>query len=240
MSSPLRTAAVTALLLAGAVACSDNSDEGASTSSSSSTSAAADDATGGSASARIEAVNETMRTTTFSAIGTSTAYDGALQRMTWNPQQGLRIEISGTIGGNMYCQDGVTYISSNLFAASLKQQGQEITVPADLDDTYVTTKSGQGCDAYFALSSTGRYAPSDDAAVNGTPARAVKVSASASATDTYYVSAKDPAYLLKLKSTRDGRTSSTTYLDFGKEKTVTLPSADKTMTMDAFRARVGS
>ncbi|WP_037653075.1 hypothetical protein, partial [Streptomyces exfoliatus] len=81
--------------------------------------------------------------------------------------------------------------------------------------------------------------PADDAEVNGTPARAVKVSASASATDMYYVSAEDPAYLLKLKSTRDGRTSSTTYVDFGKETTVTLPSADKTLTMDAFRARIG-
>ncbi|WP_406106301.1 hypothetical protein OG698_28360 [Streptomyces sp. NBC_01003] len=185
-------------------------------------------------------MNETMRTTPFSAIGTSTAYDGALQRMTWNPQQGLRIQVSGTIGGNMYCQGGVTYISSNLFAASLKQQGQEITVPADLDDVYVTTKSGQGCDAYFALSPTGHYAPSDDATVNGTPTRAVKVSASASAADTYYVSTKDPAYLLKQKSNRNGRTSSTTYLDFGKRRTITLPSADKTMTLDAFRSRVGS
>ncbi|MEU9621813.1 hypothetical protein [Streptomyces sp. NPDC048155] len=155
--------------------------------------------------------------------------------MMWNPQQGLRIQVSGT----MYCQDGLTCISCNLFAASLKQQGQEITAPAGLDDVYVTTKSGQGRDAYFALSPTGRYAPSDDATVNGTPARAVKVSVAASATDAYYVSAKDSAYLLKLASTRDGRTSSTTHLDFGKKKTVTLPSADKTMTMDAFRARIG-
>ncbi|WP_406411338.1 hypothetical protein OG923_21455 [Streptomyces halstedii] len=241
MPHPLRAAALAALLLAGAVACGDSSDAGTSTaeSSASSSPAPADDAAGGSAAARVEAVNETMRTTTFSAIGTSTAYDGALQNMTWNPRQGLHIRISGTIGGSMYCQDGVTYISSNLFAESLKQQGQEITVPADLDDVYVTTKSGEGCDAYFALSPTGRFSPSDDAEVNGTPARAVKVSASASATDTYYVSAKEPAYLLKLESTRDGRTSSTTYVDFGKETTVTLPSADKTLTMDAFRARIG-
>lgn len=76
--------------------------------------------------------------------------------------------------------------------------------------------------------------------MNGPPARAVKVSASASATDTYCVSAEDPAHLLKLKATRDGRTSSMTYVDFGKKKTVTLPSADKTMTMDAFCARIGS
>ncbi|MFE6667724.1 hypothetical protein ACFVFH_29725 [Streptomyces sp. NPDC057697] len=234
MTSPSRAAAVAALLLVGAVACSDNSED------EKPTSAAADDTTGGSAAARIEAVNKTMRTTAFSAVGTSTVYDGALQSMTWNPQQGLRIEVSGTIGGNMYCRDGVTYISSSLFAESLKQQGQVITVPAGLDDVYVTTKSGQGCDAYFALSPTGSYAPSDDTTVNGTPARAVKVSASASATDTYYVSAKGPAYLLKLKSTRDGRTSSTTYVDFGKKKTITLPGADKTMTMDAFRARTGS
>ncbi|MEV3931649.1 hypothetical protein [Streptomyces sp. NPDC053728] len=240
MSHPLRTAALAALLLAGAVACSDNSGEDAATSPSSPASSVADEAVDGSAAERIEAVNETMRTTTFSAIGTSTAYDGALQNMTWNPQQGLHIRISGTIGGNMYCQDGVTYISSNLLAANLKQQGQEITVPAELDDVYVTTKSGEGCDSFFALSPTGRYDPSGDATVNGSPARAVKVSASASATDTYYVSAKDPAYLLKLKSTRDGRTSSTTYVDFGKEMTVTLPSADKTMTMEAFRARIGS
>lgn len=147
MPHPLRAAALAALLLAGAVACGDSSDEGTSTAESSGSSspapAPADDAAGGSAAARVEAVNETMRTTAFSAIGTSTAYDGALQNMTWNPRQGLHIRISGTIGGHMYCQDGVTYISSNLFAESLKQQGQEITVPADLDDVYVTTKSGR-------------------------------------------------------------------------------------------------
>ncbi|WP_326697760.1 hypothetical protein OG909_10690 [Streptomyces sp. NBC_01754] len=244
MSYPLRAAALAALLLAGAVACGDTSGEGTSTSSPSSSSpAASDDAAGGSAAARIEAVNETMRTTTFGAIGTSTAYDGGLQQMTWNPQQGLRIEMIATpatrSGGDMYCHDGVTYISSDLFADTLKQQGQQITVPAELDDVYVTTKSEQGCDAYFALSPTGRFSPSDDAEVNGTPARAIKVSGSASATDTYYVSTKGPAYLLKMKSTRDGRTSSTTYVDFGKKKTVTLPRADKTMTMDAFRAKVG-
>ncbi|MCX4803278.1 hypothetical protein OG594_16745 [Streptomyces sp. NBC_01214] len=41
-----------------------------------------------------------------------------------------------------------------------------------------------------------------------------------------------------LSSRVDGRTSATTYDSFGENFTITLPAAEKTLTMEAFRARV--
>ncbi|MEU0339295.1 hypothetical protein ABZ092_09985 [Streptomyces bobili] len=206
------------------------------------TSSAADVATGDGASAeeRIEQVNETMRDTPFSGLGTTTAYDG-LQRIVWNPAQGLHISSMATgpdvDGGDMYCKDGVTYTSSSLLAAGLESRGVQISVPDRLDDVYVTSETGQGCEAYFAISPTGTFAPDKDATLDGVRAQAV-VASSGSTSDTYFVSAEDPARLLKLKSVRDGRTSSTTYFDFGMEKDVTPPSPDKTMSMEEFRTEV--
>ncbi|WP_225835961.1 hypothetical protein [Streptomyces sp. NK08204] len=195
-------------------------------------------ATGAPAAQRIEQVNETMRGTPFSGIGTTTAFEGAgLQRIVWNPDQGLRISYTGTAGGDMYCKDGVTYMSTGLLAESFRTRGTGITVPERLADVYVTTRSGQGCDAYFAVPPSGTFAQEKDTTVEGVPARAIVASAGPTS-DTYFVSAKNPARLLKMKSVRDGRTSSTTYVDFGTKKDVTLPSPDKTMTMEQFRAQV--
>ncbi|MGN5379829.1 hypothetical protein ACQ4WX_29135 [Streptomyces lasalocidi] len=71
----------------------------------------------------------------------------------------------------------------------------------------------------------------------GVRARAI-VAGNGTTSDTYFVSVQGPARLLKTKSVRGGRTGSTTYDDFGKKENVTLPSPDKTMTMESFRAQV--
>ncbi|MGW0769877.1 hypothetical protein [Streptomyces sp. NPDC002676] len=241
----VRVLALAALLGTTTLACGSGSGSGgdrggAGTGSDAPTVSAPADpaATGAPAIEMIKQVNDTMRETPFSGIGTTTAFEGAgLQRIVWNPDQGLRIFYTGTVGGDMYCKDGVTYMSSGLLAESLKSQGTEITVPDRLAGTYVTTRSGQGCDAYFALPTSGTFAPEKDTTVEGVRARAI-VAAAGATSDTYLVSAQDPARLLKTKSVRDGRSSSTTYVDFGKKKDVTLPSPDKTMSMEKFRAQV--
>ncbi|MEV5876814.1 hypothetical protein AB0L75_21765 [Streptomyces sp. NPDC052101] len=140
-------------------------------------------------------------------------------------------------GGDMYCKDGVTHMSAGLLAASLKANGTEITVPDRLSGVDMTTESRPGCDGYFSRTPSGPFAPDKDTNVMGVQARAI-VAAAGTTSDTYFVSAKDPARLLKLESVRDGRTSSTTYVDFAKKKDVTLPSPDEAMTMEQFRTAV--
>ncbi|MGK5547249.1 hypothetical protein ACSNOH_21310, partial [Streptomyces sp. URMC 127] len=55
----------------------------------------------------------------------------------------------------------------------------------------------------------------------------------------YQIASEGTYRLVQLKSTRDGRTSTTTYDSFGENFTVTLPPKDKTMTMSEFRSRMG-
>lgn len=229
--SVFRSLAPALILAAAAVGCgngssTDNGDGGA-------------DA---SAATRIEAVNKTMRETSFSSTGTTTAFEGATQKTSWDPEQGFRMEVSGAPqadGGEMYCKDGTSYTSAPLFAAMLAQKGQQITVPDRLSDVYVSSETGGDCAAFFALSPTGEFAPAKDTTVDGRKALAIEVS-SGPANDTYYVSAESPDHLLKQEASRDGSTSTTTYTDFGKEMNISLPAEDKTMTMAEFRTAIGA
>ncbi|MFC5242941.1 hypothetical protein [Streptomyces atrovirens] len=232
-----RASVLTALLATTVLACSTASDKDEAEHSTSPSPAATSGAAPGETSAdtRIEQANETMRKTPFSGIGTTTAFDEGLQEIRWNPSQGLHIKLVG-IGGDMYCKDGVTYTSADLLARSLGAKGVQITVPDRLDDTYVTTESGQGCEAYFAVP-PGTFAPDKDTEIEGVPAQAV-TAASGSTSDVYYISEEEPARLLKTESTRDGRKSHTTYADFGKEADIVLPKADRVMTMEEFREEV--
>ncbi len=234
-----RALALAALLSLPALACGADSGRGEEAERAPVSSPTATDGSGPggtSAEARIDQVNETMRNTPFSGIGTTTAFDEGLQQIRWNPEQGLHIKLTGISGDDMYCKDGVTYTSAGLLALSLESKGVRITVPARLDDVYVTTESEQGCDSYFAVPS-GVFAPDKDKEIEGVPAQAV-VASSGAASDVYYLSEKDPARLLRMESVRNGRRSGTTYVDFGKATTVTLPDTDRVMTMEEFRAEV--
>ncbi|MFB7917704.1 hypothetical protein [Streptomyces sp. NPDC056061] len=224
----LRTLAAVVVLASAAVGCGDGSDSSSG-------------GGGSSASARIEAVNKVMRETSFSATGTTTAFVGATQKMTWDPKQGFRMEVGGTPqteGGSMYCKDGKNYISAPLFAATLAEKGQQITVPSSLSDHYVSSDTGKDCTGYFAISSDGQFAPDKDTTVDGKKAQAIQVSAGLGE-DVYFVSPESPNYLLKQEASQNGRTSSTTFTGFGAKVTISMPSDDKTMTMDEFRSAVG-
>ncbi|MFF4095711.1 hypothetical protein ACFYYY_18060 [Streptomyces sp. NPDC001834] len=224
----LRSLAAVVMLASAVVGCGKGSDSASGGSKS-------------SASARIDAVNKTMRETSFTATGTTTAFVGATQKTFWDPKQGYRMEVGGTPeteGGRMYCKDGTSYTSTRLFAAMLAQKGQQITVPDRLADRYISSDTGQDCSFYFAISSEGQFAPDKDATVDGKKALAVQVSAGLGE-DVYFVSAESPDYLLKQEAARDGRVSSTMYTDFGAKMTISMPSDGQTMTMDEFRSAIG-
>ncbi|MEU0163767.1 hypothetical protein ABZ154_34575 [Streptomyces sp. NPDC006261] len=118
-----------AVTLAGsAVGCGDGSGNSSGTDRGA-------DGSEASAATRIEAVNKAMRETSFSSAGSTTAFEGATQKTSWDSEQGFRMKVSGAPqgdGGEMYCKDGMSYTSAPLFAAMLAQKGQQITVPERL------------------------------------------------------------------------------------------------------------
>jgi len=233
--SVLRTLALAVILAGSAVGCGGGSGNSSGTDPGA-------DGSEASAATRIEAVNKAMRETSFSSAGSTTAFGGATQKTSWDPEQGFQIKVSGTPqgdGGEMYCKDGMSYTSAPLFAAMLAQKGQQITVPERLFDVYVSSETGGDCAALFALSPTGEFAPDKDTTVDGRKALAIDVS-SGPANDTYFISAEAPDLLLKQEASRDGRTSTTTYTDFGKEMTISMPAKGKTMTMAEFRSAIGA
>ncbi|OII65072.1 hypothetical protein BJP40_18095 [Streptomyces sp. CC53] len=227
--SALRSFAVFALAAAGLVAgCGKSPD------------ASASGGAEGTAAEVAERVNETMRKTSFHASGTTTAFVGAEQETWWDPEKGLRMKTTGGgVSGEMYCKDGTSYISAPLFADMLEERGQNVTVPDRLADVFVTTGSGQGCDAYFAVSDTAEFLPEEDTTVGGTAAKALKVYAG-TASDTYFVADGDTARLLRLDSLRNGRRSTTTYDSFGDSFSISIPPKEKTMSLEAFRREAGA
>ncbi|MEU3777607.1 hypothetical protein AB0F11_31305 [Streptomyces sp. NPDC032472] len=181
--------------------------------------------------------NRQMQKESFHSSGTTTAFAGARQETWWDPAQGLHIEVTGGVSGDVYCKDGTSYTSADLFAAALNRRGQQVTVPPELRSVYVTTKTEQGCASYFSIPVTGRHATNEDRSIGGRKASAVRV-AGKGAEDLYFVE-DGTRRLLLLEARRDGRTSSTVYDSFGAQNPITLPVAEKTMTLEAFRYRLG-
>ncbi|MDT9693432.1 hypothetical protein Q5762_34930 [Streptomyces sp. P9(2023)] len=183
--------------------------------------------------------DDDLRSTSFHASGGTTAFSGGTQEIWWNPEQGLRLKASGDgKSGEMYCRDGKTYFSAVLFADTLAQRAQPITVPDRLNDVFVTTESGQGCDVYFTISENAEEASESGKTVDGRPATAFTVSAGG-ASDTYYLE-NETARLVRLVAERDGRTSTTDYDAVGEKVSITMPAEHRTMSMDEFRSQVSS
>ncbi|MEU5430105.1 hypothetical protein AB0H73_31540 [Streptomyces olivoreticuli] len=190
---------------------------------------------------KVQSTNLLMRNTPFHASGTTTALGGGSQEMWSDPEQGLRLKATSSEtgqSGEMFCKEGSTYTSAPLLADSLRQSGQNITLPPDLTDVYVLGTPGQqGCSSFYAIAETAKPDATQDTSVNGVKTYAV-VAASGPTSDVYQIAAEEKSYLLQLRSNRDGRTSTTTYDSFGDRFTINVPSDDKTMTMNEFRRRV--
>ncbi|MEV7424067.1 MULTISPECIES: hypothetical protein [unclassified Streptomyces] len=229
----LRPLIVTAALLTAATAvtgCDSGSDDGSG--SGSDKNAASYEKAGD----LVKEVNKAMRGTAFHASGTSTALGGGTQETWSDPEQGLRMKSSGDAGsGEIYCKGSENFISASLLAASVEQSGQKITVPGRLSDVYVTNNTGQGCDAYYRIDESAKFAKDKNGEVDGEKTVALTISVSGTS-DTYHVAAEGTPYLLRMDSARDGRTSTTNYGKFGQKNTITMPS--DTMPMDEFRKQV--
>ncbi|MEU3351353.1 hypothetical protein [Streptomyces sp. NPDC037389] len=192
-------------------------------------------------SLKAASTNLLMRNTSFHASGTTTAFEGSRTEMWSVPGQGLHIHTTNSQtgkNGDIFCKDGATYTSAPLFADSLKQSGTaSITVPPDLTDVYVKSEMPQGCASMYSIPENAKLTPEQDSSVNGAKSYGLTAS-NALTSDVYQVAAEGRSYLLQLGSTRDGRSSITTYDSFGEKFTVTLPPMDKTMPLKDFRNRV--
>lgn len=185
---------------------------------------------------RIEATNNSMRGQSFHASGTTTAFPGATQETWSDPRQGLHMKVTGHVSGDIYCKDGTSYTSAPLLAAALRQRGQSITVPDRLADTYVTSTTTSGCDMYYRIPETVRAAPAQDRLINGKQASAFETPAG-STQDVYFLE-NGKLRLLQVESSRDGRTSTTSYDSYGETFSLQMPTAGHIMTMEQFRAAV--
>ncbi|MFE9803784.1 hypothetical protein ACFYP6_33845 [Streptomyces goshikiensis] len=188
------------------------------------------------ADVRIEATNSSMLGQSFHASGTTTAFPGATQETWSDPRQGLHMKVTGQVSGDIYCKDGTSYTSAPLLAAALRQRGQSLTVPDRLLDTYVTSTTVSGCDMYYRIPETVQAAPAQDRVIDGKRASAFETPAG-STQDVYFLE-DGKLRLIQVESSRAGRTSTTTYDAFGEKYSIEMPAAQKTMTMEQFRAAV--
>ncbi|MEU8622745.1 hypothetical protein [Streptomyces sp. NPDC048623] len=184
--------------------------------------------------------NDEMRSTSFHSSGGTTAFAGGWQEMWWNPDQGLRLKATWIGGsGEMYCKDGTTYTSAALLANGLTEKGRSTTAPDRLADMFVVSElpDDADCDTYFKVPDQVERASDQDRTIQGRNAKAFTIEAAPDATDTYYVDS-DTSRLVLMQSERNGRSSTTTYDSYGKNFTISLPAAGKTMPLEEFRSQV--
>jgi hypothetical protein len=227
----VRAAVAVAVLAAGMAACGDDGERPASR-------VVEESGPDETTVALIESSNQVMAGSSFAASGTNSAFGGAEQEITWDPEHGFHMTVIADDGTetDMYCRDGRSYISAPLLAETLNQRGRQITVPEDIADRYVTVQA-ESCDAYFAVPDSAERAPKRDTTVDGAKTQAV-VRDKAGSADVYHLAASGRPRLLKWDAERDGLKTTMTYGGFGEEYPVTLPSGERQMKMSAFQAEV--
>lgn len=230
----IRSVVITTIFIAGVAGCSEKGTTTAPGSSASATASSAQDIIG--------RANAAMQKTTFHSTGTTTSFNDRTVETWWDPAQGMHTKITSRSAESQetFCKDGTNYLSTAMLADSLRQSGKaSITIPSDLTKTYITMNSGQGCDSNYKIPDIGTLAPDKNTTIRGTKTTAV-VANSGPTQDVYQVAAQGTPYILRLDSTRDGRTSTTVYDSFGAAVSIALPPADRTMSLEDFKRRVST
>jgi hypothetical protein len=227
----LRAAAVTTALLAGVVACGGGERPG-------SPEVVEESGPDEKTVALVERTNKAMAGTSFTAYGTNSAFGGAEQEITWDPDHGFHMTVRADDGGetDMFCRDGTSYISAPLLSETLNQRGQNVTVPQELTDRYVTVQA-KSCDAYFAVPRTAQRAPERDTKIDGEKSTALTVR-NAGGTDVYHIAGSGASHLLKWDAELEGMQTTMKYAGYGEEHPITLPPEDRRMKMTDFQAEV--
>lgn len=227
----VRAAAVAVALVAGTAACGGDGGRPA-------PKAAEETGPDEKTVALLEKTNEVMKGTSFTASGTNSAFGGAEQEISWDPEHGFHqtVRADGGTETDMYCRDGKSYISARLLAETLSRRGQSVTVPEELTGSYVTVQA-KSCDAYFAVPVSAERAPKRDTTIDGEKSKAVTVENAGSA-DVYHLAASGKPRLLKWNAERDGAQTTMTYGGYGEEYGITLPPEDRLIEMSDFQKAV--
>lgn len=188
--------------------------------------------------ALVEKANRTMAGSSFTATGTNSAFGGAEQEITWDPDHGFHMAVRADDGTetDMYCRDGRSYISAPLLVETLSRRGQQVELPDELADRYVTVQ-GKSCDAYFEVPVTAERAPKRDAKIDGRKSVAVAVQSPGGA-DVYHLASSGKPRLLKWDAELEGMETTMTYGGYGEEYPVTLPPEERRIRMTEFQAAV--
>lgn len=187
----------------------------------------------------VDAVNTAMAGTTFHAVGDTTVLEGGRQEMWSDPEVGLRIEVTADEleSGETYCREGMVYTSVPLFTARLRQTGEDIEVPEDLLDRYVSTPVSDDCTTLYQIYSGATLAPELDGEVGGVPTTALVVEAQGNR-DVYHVAAEGEPFVRQQESDYGGRAGETTYDSFGEPMEISMPDDDAVLSLDEFRTIV--
>ena len=187
--------------------------------------------------ALIAKTNDVMAGSSFAASGTNSAFGGAEQDITWDPEHGFHMTVrADATEADMYCRDGRNYISAPLLGETLKSRDRQLTVPDELAGQYVTVQA-KSCDAYFEIPESAERAPEQDTRVDGVPTKAVAVGKAGSA-DVYHIAATGRPRLLKLDAELDGLRTTMTYEGYGERYGITLPPEERQIKMSEFQAAV--
>ncbi|MBB1257824.1 hypothetical protein [Streptomyces alkaliterrae] len=231
-SAAAAAALCAALLLAGCGGSGDGGNKGGERGGSAEQSSAED------AEELTEAANKAMRTTTFRASGSTTAFPDGRQEMWSDPDAGIRIEVTAAElpGGKseIYCAKGQIYTGVPLFAAQLAQRGEKVEVPEKLEAKFVRAPSGGDCSRLYEIFPGAERSSALDTRVDGQDTRAL-VNEAQGNKDVYHVAKDGTPYVLRLDSTYDGRESRTTYGSFGKKMEITPPKSSDTVSLEQFR-----
>lgn len=193
---------------------------------------------------KITSVNSAMSVTSFHSSGSTTALGGGRMELWSDPRKGVHTTVvsdkTGAVGEG-FCRNGVSYTSGPLLIESLQQAGKigrDRKLPPQLADKYVSSNmGGQDCSALYKIDEQATLDPTADTTVEGKKTIAIR-SASGATEDVYQVAVEGDPYILQMKSTRDGRTSTTTYDSFGEKVDIKLPPIEQVISMEQFREQL--
>lgn len=183
--------------------------------------------------------NKAMTSTSFHAKGSSTAFQDARQEIWSDPDKGVRLKVTApdVPTSELFCKDGTLYNSPQLLVAQLEQRGEEVSVPASLEDKYVKSSVPGGCDRLFTILPGATLDPELDDEVDGVKTTAV-VAKSQGTTDVYQIAKEGEPLLLRMDSSVDGSKSTTVYDSYGEEMEISMPAADSVVEMKEFQKAV--
>ncbi|GAB3122097.1 hypothetical protein GCM10027160_40510 [Streptomyces calidiresistens] len=194
------------------------------------------------ADALVAAANEAMAAAGFRARGAAVGFDSGEQEMLVSAEGTVHITITSpelAEPGEMVCRDGVVYTSVPLHAARLRQAGEAVTVPADLEGHFIGSPVGGDCRVLWEIPAEAVPDPGYDRADASPPTRALVVSDErGEPLEIHHVAAEGDPLLLRVERPVDsasGPAGETEFLDHGEAGSPRVPADSAVVSPEEFR-----